>query len=49
MALDEVDFDEPMDLEEEKPLIKDDPEPEVTAPTSAKVQPKKETQDPALL
>lgn len=53
MALDEVDFDEPMDVADdaEKPTMKEDTEPEVTAPapTSLKVQPKEEPQDPALL
>lgn len=51
MALDEVDFDEPMDVADdaEKPEMKENPEPEVTTPTSVKVQPKAEPQDPALL
>lgn len=53
MALDEVDFDEPMDVADdaEKPVVKEETEPEPTAPatTSVKVQPKEEPQDPALL
>lgn len=53
MALDEVNFDEPMDVTDdaEKPVVKEEPEPEPTAPvaTSIKVQPKEEPQDPALL
>ncbi|XP_033841473.1 DNA polymerase alpha catalytic subunit [Periophthalmus magnuspinnatus] len=53
MALDEVDFDEPMDVadEAEKPVMKEELEPEVkTAPaqTTVKVQPKEEPQDPVL-
>lgn len=53
MALDEVDFDEPMDVADdpEKPVMKEEPEPELKhpEPTSVKVQPKEEPQDPVLL
>ncbi|XP_072306789.1 DNA polymerase alpha catalytic subunit [Eucyclogobius newberryi] len=52
MALDEVDFDEPMDVadEAEKPDMKEETEPEViTAQTVVKGQTKEEPQDPALM
>ncbi|CAJ1082305.1 DNA polymerase alpha catalytic subunit [Xyrichtys novacula] len=52
MGFDGVDFDEPMEvgLQEEKPVIKDDPEPEPKAAAVAvTVKPKTELQDPVLL
>ncbi|XP_074549781.1 DNA polymerase alpha catalytic subunit [Halichoeres trimaculatus] len=50
MAFDGVDFDEPMEVEalEEKPVIKDEPEPKVAA-VAVKVETKKEPEDPVLL
>uniref|UniRef100_A0A3B5AJM4 DNA polymerase n=1 Tax=Stegastes partitus TaxID=144197 RepID=A0A3B5AJM4_9TELE len=51
LAFDGVDFDEPMEvgLEEEKPDLKDDAEPEPKAAAEVKVEPKDENQDPILL
>ncbi|KAK1884775.1 DNA polymerase alpha catalytic subunit, partial [Dissostichus eleginoides] len=50
LGFDEVDFDEPMEvgLEDEKPAIKDDPEPPSEA-AEVKVEPKAEPQDPVLV
>ncbi|KAM3592904.1 uncharacterized protein V6R79_001516 [Siganus canaliculatus] len=49
LAFDGVDFDEPMEVEQEetKPAVKAEPEPE--AAVAVKVEPKKEPQDPVLL
>ncbi|XP_023153552.2 DNA polymerase alpha catalytic subunit isoform X2 [Amphiprion ocellaris] len=50
LAFDGVDFDEPMEVgfEEEKPEVKDEPEPKAAA-APVKVEPKAEPQDPVLL
>ncbi|XP_010764060.1 DNA polymerase alpha catalytic subunit-like, partial [Notothenia coriiceps] len=50
LGFDEVDFDEPMEvgLEDEKPAIKDDPEPSSEA-AEVKVEPKADPQDPVLV
>lgn len=50
MAFDGVDFDEPMEVEalEEKPVIKDEPEPKKAA-VAVKVETKGEPEDPVLL
>ncbi|KAF3835991.1 hypothetical protein F7725_028549, partial [Dissostichus mawsoni] len=50
LGFDEVDFDEPMEvgLEDEKPAIKDDPEPPSEA-AEVKVEPKAEPRDPVLV
>lgn len=52
LAFDGVDFDEPMEVEveEEKPAVKDEAEPKaVEAKVTVKVEPKSEPQDPVLL
>ncbi|XP_034562233.1 DNA polymerase alpha catalytic subunit [Notolabrus celidotus] len=50
MAFDSVDFDEPMEVvqQEEKPVIKHEPEPKAEA-VALKVEPKVELRDPLLL
>lgn len=52
LEFDEVDFDEPMEVEheEEKPAVKEEPMPKAVAPEiSVKAELKAEPQDPVLM